>query len=245
MPIHPYRQGLAMHSTHDPSSDKPGSSGRLPVRARTGRAARRGFTLLESALALVIIGVGITALIEAHTVLSRANQWSTQSATAAYLAGEIRERLRRLPRHDPVNGLFINGSNQLVGWGPDSGETTLVDYDDVDDYDGATFGATGNFPGPIDAQGGLIPSVDDRGQVIAVSGQVVPLAGWSQTVTVEKVDPDNFSVVRASIYVRPAVGPVPALGVDQFPLRVTVVVRFQGIDDLAPVEISRVTWIAP
>jgi len=213
--------------------------------ARSSTASRRGFTLLESSLALVIVGVGILALIEAHASMSRVNAWSTQSATASYLAQELRERMRRLPRHDPVMGLFVTSANVLVGWGPDAGETTLADYDDVDDYDSVSFGAAGVFPGPINSQGELIPAIDETGATITVNGAVRPLPGWTQLVTVEKVEPSNFSQVRASAYSRAQQGTVPGLSVDQFPLRVTVVVRFQSIGDLEPQEMARLTWIQP
>lgn len=213
--------------------------------ARSSTSPRRGFTLLETSMALVIVGVGILALIEAHASMSRVNAWSTQSATASYLAQELRERTRRLPRHDPVMGLFVTSANALVGWGPDAGETTLADYDDVDDYDGVSFGATGVFPGPINSQGELIPAIDEAGATIIVNGAVRPLAGWTQRITVEKVEPSNFSQVRASAYSRAQQGTVPGLSVDQFPLRVTVVVRFQSIGDLEPQEMARLTWIQP
>lgn len=210
------------------------------------RRNNSGFTLLESALALVIVGVGIVALIEAHTNLSRANSWSTQSATAAYLAGEIRERLRKLPRHDAVNGVFIDSANRLAGWGIEGGPAVpLADYNDVDDYTGVTFGSGGLFPGPIDAQGNIITAVDDSGVVVTVGGVPQPMAGWSQQITVEKVEPTNFATVRAPAYFRNAVGATPGITVDAFPLRVTVVVWFQGINDLTPLEMARLTWITP
>ena len=218
----------------------------LRVTANQTRRRNGGFTLLESALALVIVGVGIVALIEAHTNLSRANSWSTQSATASYLAGEIRERLRKLPRHDPVNGLFIDSANRLVGWGIEGGAgVPLADYNDVDDYNGVTFGSGGLFRGPIDAQGSIISAVDDRGVIVTIGGVAQPMAGWSQQITVEKVEPTNFATVRAPAYFRNAVGATPGIAVDAFPLRVTVVVWFQGINDLNPLEMARLTWITP
>ena len=63
---------------------------------------RRGFTLIETALATVIIGVGVLALVDSQAAFLASNAWSTQTATANYLANEIREMTRRLPKHDPV-----------------------------------------------------------------------------------------------------------------------------------------------
>jgi hypothetical protein len=40
-------------------------------------------------------------------------------------------------------------------------------------------------------------------------------------------------------------GSFAGLGVNQFPLRVTVTVSYQGPDDSTPVDISKVTWIVP
>jgi len=229
-----------------PERTCPAALPKRPDRTNRPRRQNGGFTLLESALALVIVGVGIVALIEAHTNLSRANSWSTQSATASYLAGEIRERLRKLPRHDPVTGLFIDSTNTLIGWSIEGGAgVPLADYNDVDDYNGVTFGAGGLFPGPIDAQGNIITAVDDSGVVITIAGVAQPMAGWSQQITVEKVEPTNFATARAPAYFRTASGVTPGITVDAFPLRITVVVWFQGISDLNPLEMARLTWITP
>ena len=217
-------------------------------RCRTHRGSvRRAFTLLEAALATTILGVGVLALIEAHSTMSRANDWSTSAATGSYLASEIRERMRMLSRHDPVTGLYLDASNGggLVGWGREAGELTVADFDDIDDYDGLVFGSGGNFAGPIDARGNVISTIDGLGAIVMISGQPQSLAGWSQAVAVEKVDPFNFSTVRARDFQRAAAGGMPALAVDKFPLRVTVTVRYQGPTQTSAGEITKLVWIVP
>ena len=92
-------------------------------RRRRNRTARRnGFTLIESALATVIVGVGVLAIVEAQQSFMTANAWSSQSATGTYLANEIREMMEPLSRHDPVTGIYIGDEGDLEGWGPDAGE---------------------------------------------------------------------------------------------------------------------------
>src|SRR4051812_34460639 len=90
----------------------------------------RGFTLLETALAMVIVLVGVLAMIEAQGSFILSNGWSSHEATATYLAGEIRERMRTLPRHDPVTGLslvMVNGVPTLQGLGREPAEITVND----------------------------------------------------------------------------------------------------------------------
>ncbi|CAN5762785.1 hypothetical protein BH11PLA1_BH11PLA1_22130 [soil metagenome] len=219
------------------------------ARGRRGVRGARGFTLLESALATVIIGVGVLALVEAQATFSRNNDYSSSSATAAYLAGEIRERMRVLPRHDPVTGLFVVGSGStatLSGWGPDTGETLAEDFDDVDDFDGQVFGAGGNRAGPLDAYNRVITQVQGNGTTeLDGNGAALPLRGWAQRVTVDKVDPFNFSTVRAKNYSVAPAGSDPGIAVGGFPLRVTVRVTYQGPLDFAPREMARVVWVVP
>src|SRR4051812_41036160 len=108
------------------------------------RAAGRGaFTLLETMMALVIIGVGVLAFVDAQSSFARSNAWSSQAATGMLLANEVREFSRRLTRHDPVTGLILTGSGASVvlqGWGREPGEVTVGDIDDLDDLDGVRFG---------------------------------------------------------------------------------------------------------
>jgi type II secretory pathway pseudopilin PulG len=217
---------------------------RVAAMHRTSRSRdRSAFTLLETALAMVIVMVGVVAIVEAQRGFMQANGWSSQEATASYLANELRERIRLLPRHDPVTGLSIQ-NNVLVGLGREANEVTVNDLDDVDDYGGLTFGAGGNFDGPIDAFGRVIQEIDENGLVrVDGGGNPIALRGWTQSVAVEKVDPFNFSSAAPWTATQSANG--VARAVDQFPLRVTVTVSYQGPLDPAPTPVTQVSWIVP
>jgi prepilin-type N-terminal cleavage/methylation domain-containing protein len=219
--------------------------------------ARRGFTLIETALTTVIVGVGVLALMEAQQAFLTSNNWSTHSTTATYLANEVREFTRKLPRHDPVTGLYFETSGStttLRGWGPETGETQIDDLDDIDDFDGLVFtpdGDTdpsdGDLPGPIDGFGSVIPEILADGSML-VDGQnnPLPLRGWSQQVIVDKLDPSNTSVVRDDAYFVPPNPPIfDGIAVDRFPLRVTVNVRFQGPNEAQPNTVATLVWIVP
>lgn len=215
--------------------------------ARTPRELARdagGFTLIETAMALVIIGVGVVAMVDAQTAFMKSNTWSSQAATATFLANEIREMTRHLDRHDPVTGLFLDGAT-LTGWGPEIGEVTVQDYDDLDDFDGVVFGALGDFPGPINAYGDIIPQINPDGSIMNSGGMVVPMVGWTQRVEVVKVSPFNTGTPLDPDHVDPPSGDFKGRGVDKFPLLITVIVEYQGPYDDAPEEVTRISWIAP
>jgi prepilin-type N-terminal cleavage/methylation domain-containing protein len=204
---------------------------------------RRGFTLLESMMALIIIALGVLAFVDAQASFTRSNTWSSQAATGMLLANEIREATRRLSRHDPVTGLSLNGG-VLVGWGRENGEVTFDDIDDLDDLDGMVFGEGGTMPGPVDAFGNLVSAIDiDGTTILDANGDPVPLTGWRQSVRVEKVDPYNFSQTRPAAYAQSASAQLPHIPVDRFPLRVTVSVTYQGLGETQAIEITRLTWI--
>jgi hypothetical protein len=198
---------------------------------------------------MVIVLVGVLAITDAQRAFIRSNGWSSHEATGTYLASEIRERTRNLPRHDPVTGLHIvdiNGTPTVQGLGLESGETTIEDFDDIDDYHQVVFGQFGSFDGPIDAFGRVIPEIDGDGVVqLDGFGNPLPLQGWSQEVLVEKVDPFDFSAVRDWGDEDPPSGDFPGRTVDQFPLRVTVTVLYQGPLDLEPQVVTTMSWIAP
>ncbi|MCC6426469.1 MAG: prepilin-type N-terminal cleavage/methylation domain-containing protein [Phycisphaerales bacterium] len=221
-----------------------------PTRRPTGGSPRgRGFTLLETSLALIIIGVGVLAFVEAQRSFAANNQWSSHTARAMYLANEVREMCRRFPRHDPVTGLYfetVNNDTVLRGWGMESGESGAEDFDDIDDLDGASFGDSGIYDGPIDSYGLLIHETDVQGEeAVDEEGNALGLTGWSQSVIVEKVDPFNFSTVREHTFKEEAQGSFPGRAVDKYPLRVTVTVLYRGPLETSAQEIASVSWIVP
>jgi len=228
---------------------------------RRNQTGRRGFTLIEAAFTTVIIGVGVVAMVDAQQSFVRSNNWSNESSTAAFLAAEVREMTRLLPRHDPVTGLFLSGG-VLTGWGPEDGEVLVTDFDDIDDFDGISFSwvgtpdhTDGDLEGPINAFGEVIPAIDSNGIVIFqtdADGNPLPdangdplvqsMAGWAQVVTVEKVRPhDNVPALPIANDAAE-----PPLDVDDFPLRVTVTVTFQDpVTDPVPRPVTSLSWIVP
>lgn len=120
---------------------------------------RRGFWLMESTLAIAIIGIGVVAVVGSQQAWHMQAVMSDRLATGMRLAIEIRELTLLLPANDPVTGAET--------WGIELGETIPNDLDDLDDLDDIT------FSDPIDATTSIIDG----------------MSGWSQQVTVQCVDP--------------------------------------------------------
>jgi len=225
------------------------------TRSRRGRR-RGGFTLLETMLAMTIVLVGVLSVLQAQRSFLYNNQWSTHAATASYLANEVRELTRALPRHDRfAGGVYFatpGDPDSLAGWGPEASETAVADLDDLDDFDGAVFGdaatlpegfaVSQRFPGPINAFGQPIAETTWDGQemMLQLGDELTPvrMQGWTQVVTVDKVDPSDFSVV-----VDDAAFESGERDVHEYPVRVTVTVLYQGVwTDEAPA-VTEVSWV--
>ena len=190
--------------------------------ARSGKATRRvgrgGFTLIETSLATIIVGVGVLAMVSAQAAFHQKNAWSTHASIATALANEIRELTWNLPRHDPVTGVAF--------WGPEGdNEASFADFDDLDDFDGAGDGLvfSSEFDnGPINGRREIIPNMD----------------GWSQTVRVFNVDP--FHIVFDGDTLAGAVADFTS---DVMAIEVTI--HYQAPNDSNVQQMTRVTWIAP
>lgn len=208
-------------------------------------------------MATIIIGVGVLAMVDAQSSFISSNLWSNHAASATFLANEIRELTRSMPKHDPVHGLYIDeDTNALVGWGPDSGETTVEDFDDIDDFDGISFRDTGtaglddgDLPGPINAFGEVIPEITVGGSELGsttnslFTGQA--MTGWTQRVIVEKIEPFDTSESLTDAFSEEPNGSFPGRAVDEYPLRVTVQVLYQGTNDIEATIVTEVVWVVP
>jgi type II secretory pathway pseudopilin PulG len=194
---------------------------------RKRRTTRRGgFTLLETALAIVIVGTGVLAIVGAQQAFHQQNNWSTHASIAERLGNEIREATLNLPRHDPVTGLTFDPvtGDLSAGWGSESNESNLVEnFDDLDDYDGDGGGII--FTADWDDQ------TEDNGPINARREVIPDMEGWSQIVTVRNVDPFDINVVEED-------GTTTMIMVE-------VIVTYQGPRDAEPMEVTRVSWIAP
>jgi hypothetical protein len=161
-------------------------------------------------MAMTILIVGVLAVIQAQRSFLYNNIWSSHAATANYLANEIRELTRAFPRHDRfAGGLYFatpGDAGTLTGWGTEPGDDNPDDLDDLDDFDGAVFGdaaalpegftEANRFDGPINAFGSVITETLWDGTVEMVEeGVPVSMRGWTQIVTVDKVDPWDYATV--------------------------------------------------
>jgi len=64
---------------------------------------------METALATVIVGTGVLAILAAQQAYHQKNDWAMRNATAIRLANELRELTLTLPMHDPLTGTDVMG----------------------------------------------------------------------------------------------------------------------------------------
>ena len=75
-------------------------------------------------------------------------------------------------------------------------------------------------------------------------GEETPF-GWSQRVTVQKVNPFNFSIEVADDAFVPSLNGNPGRDVDDYPVRVTVTVTYRDPMRDEEQEVAWVSWVVP
>jgi prepilin-type N-terminal cleavage/methylation domain-containing protein len=158
------RQGVIIFNNIDSSRFHP----------RTRRAAARGFTLLETALAIVIVGVGVLSMMAAQQAWHYQNDWAEKVGLAARLGNEIREMTLTLPRHDPVTG--------SATWGAELNELQVQDFDDLDDFDG-------------EGDGLVLGGETHEGPLNSLRQPILGLTGWTQEVQVWNVESGDINAM--------------------------------------------------
>jgi prepilin-type N-terminal cleavage/methylation domain-containing protein len=130
-------------------------------------SSTRAFTLVEVMIAVVLIGIAIAALVASNAAFTQANSFGIDLSTAEFLIEEIRELTTPLAVVEPPDDRST--------WGPETGEATVTDYDDLDDFDGTAFSP------PIDAAG----------------NPMAEFSSFTQQITVENIDQSNLDTVVA------------------------------------------------
>ena len=124
-----------------------------------------GFSLIEAIFAVLLVGLAIAALVGANAAFTRANGAGVDISTAEFLLEQIKELTATLPVVDP--------ESETATFGAEEGSVDL--YDDLDDFDGASFSP------PIDI---------DR-------TSLTDFGAFTQQVTVQNVSASNFESVVA------------------------------------------------
>jgi type II secretory pathway pseudopilin PulG len=205
------------------------------IRATTpaGKASRglrrRAFTLIETTLTTIIVGLAITSLVKLVLTSTQQNRYTQRLTIGCLLAENCREMMANLPFCDP------NQATQVFG--PESGET-LATYDDVDDFGSPVDGAIG-FDSTIRPDlpaGSPVGVVDAARRVITatIGGvQQVPAewVNWRQQIAVDPVDPNNLNIVQ------------PKPNTARTCVRVTVTISYRPPGDTAWQNVTQLSWI--
>lgn len=97
---------------------------------KSRRANCKGFSLAEAVLAMVILGIASTAVLLPFTGGIAVQAEGTRRTLGAKLASDLIEQVVLKPFHDP------DGSAFYYNLGPDAGESTVADFDNIDDFHG-------------------------------------------------------------------------------------------------------------
>jgi type II secretory pathway pseudopilin PulG len=167
---------------------------------KTARAAGRyGLTLIEVLIAVGITALGVVATMELIRATTTTNTYNERQALAMSLADNAREMLAGLSFSEPTP---TGTTATLPNIGADDNEAGMLDYDDVDDFNGwssevRTDLATGDPIGPVNALRQVIT------ETVTINGNSVTrvnpeLANYRQRLLVEAVDPVNLNTVATS-----------------------------------------------
>ena len=134
----------------------------------------RGFSLVDVAVATIVIAVALTAMLVSVGSNTRVNEAGWRITQASFLAQEIREWTLTLPFSDPDPG---DASSPP---GPD-GSNPQVFVDDLDDF-------------YVTSPAGITYSPPRNGQGLPITA----LTGWSQTIRLTWRDPSNIAATVAA-----------------------------------------------
>lgn len=102
---------------------------------------RRGFTLIEVMLALVILGVGMTASMQLFVTTTQQNQSAVGMSVAINLAKNIQELMATA--YYAMDSTGAIDSTGRLNWGVETGDTLDANQSpkalDLDDFDGHEF----------------------------------------------------------------------------------------------------------
>ena len=122
-----------------------------PSASRRGK--RRGLTMFETALATVVVGTAITAIVQLIWAVTQENFYAQKTTTGLTLANDMRELIDGLPLADPAVGVHL---------GP-NGLTQPSQFNDVEDF------ANFNANPPIDAHCQALPALANWKQTVTIT----------------------------------------------------------------------------
>jgi hypothetical protein len=120
--------------------------------ANPTRTRRGGFTLIETAMVMTLIGLGVLAMLELLAAGSVSNAYGTEMTTAVHLANNVHEISLGLAFKDPQNPTAWNSK--------EAGGVTA--YDNVTDLDATSFSP------PLDVRRQPMPAYSGWGQRVKV-----------------------------------------------------------------------------
>jgi type II secretory pathway pseudopilin PulG len=137
---------------------------------------RRGVTLVEATLSMIVVGVMLVAALKTLGAAARRHRVRNDREIALALAHELMSETLAVYYTDPEDA----EAGDPAGFGPEPDETTTPDnragFDDLDDYDG------------------WVETPPRTRDGIPLAG----LEGWSRTVLVAQIDPDELGANGAS-----------------------------------------------
>lgn len=149
-----------------------------------------GFTLIESALAIVIIGVGVVASMQLFVTCTQQNQAGMRMNSAMMLANNVQELISTLPFWNPDPGY---GNAQFGPTATQKG-AGVVSYNNVTAFQNASINP------PIDMARIGHPELKQYSQVITV--EPVDPFNLNKTLSVSAAAPSGgytFDVVRVTV----------------------------------------------